>query len=409
MMLRRTASGVVAAALAVAAFSGVAAATDSEQETKGVVTIGVVAPLEGGLTSFGRGIRDSVRLAVRQANDAEVLPGWTIKVRAVDDSSDPARGMRAARKLVSDPSVVAVIGPYNSGVAEAILPTLADADLALVSPSNTLTSLTRGDDPDAPERPSPNYFRLVGPDSVQAVFLAEQARARGFSRAAVVSETKAVSKGLADQFAAAFADRGGTVLVRTTVPDGAGASAFTDFIASASASTPDVVFFGGEYEVAGTLRAAATKAGLTAPLLGGDGMNDPAYIAAAGAAADGTYASATGVPIDTLANGAEFRAAYAQAGFRSDPTNYGPYAYDATNTVLTALRAIAARATGTKQGAQKLPADARRSVVAAVQAADTAGLTGRIAFDEYGDTLDPQFTLYQVAGSPAAWVAQRPA
>ena len=91
------------------------------------VTIGVIAPIDGGLTSFGQGIRNSVQLAVKQANASEPIKGWTIKVRVLDDSSDPDKGAAAAKKLAADPNVVAVVGPYNSGVAQSVLPVLAEA------------------------------------------------------------------------------------------------------------------------------------------------------------------------------------------------------------------------------------------------------------------------------------------
>jgi branched-chain amino acid transport system substrate-binding protein len=390
---------LVIIALAALTWANVAAApagaTDSSER---VVTIGVIAPIDAGLTSFGQGIRDSVQLAVLQANAARAIPGWTIKVRALDDSSDPAKGVRAAKKLAADPTVVAVVGPYNSGVAEKILPVLAAKGIALVSPSNTLTSLTLGADPAKPQRPYANYFRLVGPDSLQAVFLANQARSLGYATAAVASETKAVSKGLADEFVAAFAAAGGTTSVRTTVPDNATAAQFADFVTAAKQAAPDFVFFGGEYNVAGTLRAATYAAGLSVPLLGGDGMNDPAYLTAAGQMADRSFASGVGVPIETLAGADEFLAAYRAAGFTVDPTDYGPYAYDAANAVVASLAPALS-------GKKALPSDVRAKVVAGLQATMSAGLTGQIAFDGYGDTRDPQFTLYRVEGSPAAWVA----
>ncbi len=225
------------------------------------VTIGVIAPIDGGLTSFGQGIRNSVRLAVQQANASDPIKGWTIKVRVLDDSSDPAKGEAAAKKLAADPTVVAVVGPYNSGVAQSVLPVLAKRGIALVSPSNTLTSLTLGDNAAEVARPFADYFRLVGPDSLQAQFLAVQARARGFSSAAVVSETKAVSQGLADAFADAFVKGGGTVTVQQTVPDGA--TTFGEFLAAVAPEPPGLLFFGGEYQVAAALRTAATEAGVT--------------------------------------------------------------------------------------------------------------------------------------------------
>ena len=267
---------VTTLSLGVAGLAAGAAAAASSR----TATIGVIAPIDGGLTSFGLGIRNSVQLAVDQANEQHTIPGWTLKVRALDDSSDPAKGKAAAATLAADHSVVAVVGPYNSGVALEAAPVLAKRGVALVSPSNTLTSLTVGADPAHPKRQWKTYFRLVGPDSVQAKYLASQAKALGFKSAAVVSETKAVSKGLADEFAAAFTAAGGSVSVRKVVPDGA--TDFSEFLTAAKPATPSLLFFGGEYNVAATLRTAATGAGISAPLMGGDGMNDPAYIAGRG-------------------------------------------------------------------------------------------------------------------------------
>ncbi|HEX9505806.1 MAG TPA: ABC transporter substrate-binding protein, partial [Acidimicrobiia bacterium] len=191
---------LVASLCCTIAFAGAPAA---HAATRPTVTIGVIAPIDAGLTSFGRGIRNSVILAVRQATNKASVKGWNIKVRTFDDSSDPAKGAAAAKKLAADKSVVAVIGPYNSGVAQLAAPVLAKRGLALISPSNTLTSLTEGNDPTHPKRQWKTYFRMVGPDSQQAKFLALQAKQLGYTMAAVVSETKAVSQGLADEFAAA--------------------------------------------------------------------------------------------------------------------------------------------------------------------------------------------------------------
>jgi branched-chain amino acid transport system substrate-binding protein len=382
----------IVAALSLGA-AGLAAGSAAAASSR-TATIGVIAPIDGGLTSFGLGIRNSVQLAVDQANEQHAIPGWTLKVRALDDSSDPAKGKAAAATLAADRSVVAVVGPYNSGVALEAAPVLAKRGVALVSPSNTLTSLTVGADPAHPKRQWKTYFRLVGPDSVQAKYLASQAKALGFNSAAVVSETKAVSKGLADEFAAAFTAAGGSVSVRKIVPDAA--TDFSEFLTAAKPAAPSLLFFGGEYNVAATLRTAATGAGISAPLMGGDGMNDPAYIAGAGAAANGSYASGVGVQLAKLPGAGPFIAAYNAKGYTNAPSDYGPYAYDATNAVIAALKSAV-------KGKKSLPAGVRLKVVAGLQKTNLDGVTGTVRFDRYGDTRKPTFTLYRVAGSPPAW------
>jgi branched-chain amino acid transport system substrate-binding protein len=59
-------------------------------------------------------------------------------------------------------------------------------------------------------------------------------------------------------------------------------------------------------------------------------------------------------------------------------------------------------------GKQKLPAGIRKQVVRGVQATDTNGISGAIAFDRYGDTTNPRFTLYRVEGTPLAWTQDSP-
>jgi branched-chain amino acid transport system substrate-binding protein len=150
--------------------------------------------------------------------------------------------------------------------------------------------------------------------------------------------------------------------------------------------------------VAATLRQAATAAGISAPLMGGDGMNDPMYITGAGAAATGSYASGVGAPLATLPGAATFTSAYNSQGFSSAPTDYGPYAYDATNAVLAILKPLL-------KGKTSLPSNIRSKVVNGLQATNASGVTGTVGFDQYGDTRHPTFTLYTVTGSPPGWVA----
>ena len=54
----------------------------------------------------------------------------------------------------------------------------------------------------------------------------------------------------------------------------------------------------------------------------------------------------------------------------------------------------------------KVPSDInalRSSVVDGVQKSDFEGISGKVAFDEYGDTTNKQLTVYQV--TKGAWKA----
>ncbi|MCG6500058.1 branched-chain amino acid ABC transporter substrate-binding protein, partial [Kitasatospora sp. A2-31] len=49
------------------------------------VTIGVDAPLTGDLSALGLGIRNSVELAAKQANEKNEVPGIKFQIKALDD------------------------------------------------------------------------------------------------------------------------------------------------------------------------------------------------------------------------------------------------------------------------------------------------------------------------------------
>lgn len=366
-----------------------------------VVTVGVVAPLDAGLTQFGRGIRNSVELAVVQANAMNLLDGRRIVVQAVDDSSDASVGARNAAAIAGNGTVIGVVGTYNSGVARVVAPQMVAAGITMISPGNTDPSLTLGPDRAHPERQFSTYFRVVANDSLQGIVLAQFAAADlAIHRAAVVADAKQVSQGLANDFRAAFEAAGGDVVSFEIVPEGD--TDYAPFAQRAAAAEPELLFFGGEYDHAALLKTAAVGAGLAVPLMGGDGIQADDYITAAGAISEGDLATSVGAPIEQEPRGTAFLEAYEDQGFSDPPTTFGPYAYDAANILIAAARAAL-------HGGSKVDGRVRTDILANVQAGDDdllsmfgGPVTGEIGFDAFGDTINPVLTVYRVEGGK--WV-----
>lgn len=346
-----------------------------------LVKIGVVAPLDAGLVEFGRGIRNSVELAVRLANESGQFQ-VAFQVVALDDSSTPSVGEAAARELAADPQVIGVVGTYNSGVAALVKPVLNEAGIVMISPGNTDPTLTLGPNPAVPVRPHSNYFRLVVPDSIQGSVLAEHAfNTLGVREVALVSEDKPVSLALVDAFETRFVALGGTVVGEQQFA--VGTSDFSGVIAAIQGVNPDLIVFGGEFASAGPFRNQATTAGLTVPLMGSDGIKDAAYITLGGAGSEGDFASSLGAPLNSQPQGPAFLAAYQSAGFAEPPSDFGPYAFDAARLILEAVG---------RRGFD------RAGVIADVQQANTQGITGPLSFDAFGDTRNRVVTIYRVVG-----------
>src|ERR1700735_4950432 len=74
--------------------------------------------------------------------------GYKIEIMVLDDGTatagqyDPAQAATNARKMVSDSSVVAALGPQMSGSGKAMSPILSQADLAIITPSSTNPDIT---------------------------------------------------------------------------------------------------------------------------------------------------------------------------------------------------------------------------------------------------------------------------
>ncbi len=371
--------------------------SDSSDSTSGPAkkkaTIGVIAPLSGDLSAMGLGIQHSVELAVKQANDAGALPGWTLQVNPKDDETKPEPGKNGATQLASDDSVVGVVGTLNSSVAAPVQPVLKSANIVMVSPANTNPTLTRGPNPDDPKRLYPNYFRTCTTDTVQGPFAAQYLLKKGINKVATMHDKKTYGQGLVNAFTKEFTAKGGQVVTAQTInPDD---SNYAAAISQVKAAGPQAVYYGGEYPQAGPLSQQLHAAGLSVPLMGGDGIYDATYIRLAGAQATGDLATSVGAPLDKLPKGKDFLDAYNAAGYQEPPSAYGAYSYDAANAIIAGLKVSLKDAATVK--------DARKATIDAVGQVNFDGLTGKVAFDEYGDSTTRVLTVYKV--TDGQWVA----
>ncbi|MFE5535944.1 bifunctional serine/threonine-protein kinase/ABC transporter substrate-binding protein [Streptomyces sp. NPDC056519] len=361
------------------------------------VVIGVDAPLSGGLSSMGLGIRNSAELAVRTANETKPVPGVTFEIKAMDDAGDPAKGASNAARFVDDDKVLGVVGPLNSGVAKTFAPPLARANMAVVSPGNTDPVLTLGSAWAAgnPSRPYPTYFRTVATDVDQGPFAARYLHGEGKkTKLYVVDDASAHGTALTSGLTAEFRKLGGTV-VGTEQVDPA-ERAFAGLAERVRSSEADAVYFGGYYDTAAPLSRQLDQAGVNVPLMGGDGIFDQQYLTT-NPKAEGDLATNIGVAAGETAAGQDFLARYRKAGYTDAAGWYGPYAYDATWTLIEAVKAVVAAHGGT------LPADARTQLPSAVALLGFDGVTGRIGFDGNGDTVNRRLTVYAVRGG--SWTA----
>jgi branched-chain amino acid transport system substrate-binding protein len=372
--------------------AGGTATTAGQTQT---VKIGFISPLSGSLSALGIGMKNSVDLAIKQANAAGTIKGWKIELAAEDDTAKADVGAQVATKLASDPAVGGVVGTLNSSVALQVQPILNTANIAMISPANTGVALTFGADAANKKRPYASYFRVAANDGIQGPFGADYASKDAASKTVVaIHDKKAYGQGLVEAFKARFEKNGGKVAAVETINPGD--QDFSAVITKIKPLNPDLIYYGGEYPEAGPLSNQLKKAGIKAPLMGGDGIYDPKFVELATAAsAEGDLSTSVGAPPEKLASAKAYLDAYKAGGYSDPFGGYGPQAYDSANAIINAMAKVL-------PGKTSLDSATRKAIVDAIQANTFDGATGKVGFDAFGDTITPVLTAYKVTGGK--WV-----
>jgi DNA-binding SARP family transcriptional activator/ABC-type branched-subunit amino acid transport system substrate-binding protein len=364
-------------------------------------------PLQGGGIAYTHQMVEAIRLVLERRGYR--AGAYTIGYQSCDDSTAQAGGSGSIRCYLNaeayarNPDVIGVVGSYNSFCSEQEIPVANQAPggpLAMISPSNTVTTLTRlvpgVNDPAFLEHLYPtgerNYVRTPAASHLTAEPLARFAKSRGVKRlfltwdrnvpywATFAADVRQAARHLGLEIAGSApfdpearnyeklarriaATRASGVMLAANVPPGTRA-------------------------LLGDLRAGL---GPDVTLIGSEGFYDD--LSPAGQAARGMYVAYPGAAVEVLPReGKRFlKALEARTG---KPGLF--YTADAAQAAEILLDAIA-RSDGTR------PSVTRQLFQTRVK----NGLLGNISFDENGDPVEAPVTIYRWAGGKAGFVADR--
>ena len=331
--------------------------------------IGYQGPLTGSNKQLGINEVNSVTLAVSQANAAKNLC-FQLAVLQSDDGGTPAGAPAAAAALLQDTAVVGVVGPAFSGATTAVGQKYAQANMALISPSATLATLT--------SQGFTTFHRIVPTDGVEGKATADYLAGK-FKSVFVVDDTSTYGAGVAGVVATELKAKGIKVDTQSIAPT-------TDYSAVATkvaASNDDAMYYGGYDAQAGLLAKALQAASYKGFEISGNGGKSSVFTSTAGAAGDGYYFACGCLDATTAPSAAAFSKAYT-AKFNTPPSTYSPEAFDATNAMIFAISV-----------AQKAGAVTRAAVETAVNALDYTGITTTVKFTPTGEVAQATVNLYE--------------
>jgi branched-chain amino acid transport system substrate-binding protein len=341
-------------------------------------------PRTGSSNSQTTSIVNGIKLALEETGGR--VAGLALSYEDWDDASpergawDPALEAANADKAINDPSVMALIGPYNSGAAKISMPKTNTAGLLHVSPSVTWPGLTKPGIGEANEpavyRPKGgiNFFRVGPADDIQGLVGAEWAKVLGVKTAYVLHDRELYGKGVAEIFRRSAPAQEIQVLEFEGIDPRS--SNYRSLATKIRQRRPDLVYFGGTTQSnAGQLAKDLRASGVAAKFMVPDGCFEQAFIQSAGAdnLNGRTYITFGGVPPEQLqGKGKTFYENYKKK-FGSAPEAYAAYGYEAAQVVL--------------EGIKKAGKADRASIIRAVsEIKDFDGALGKWSFDANGDT-----------------------
>jgi branched-chain amino acid transport system substrate-binding protein len=303
-----------------------------------------------------------------------------------------------ANAYAQNKSLIGVIGTFNSGCAEIIIPVLnraSDGPIGMISPANTYVGLTHagpGTAAGEPDKYYPtgtrNYIRIVAADDYQGAADALLTKQLGLKSVYILNDKEAYGLGVATDFKNSLVNPSVGVKVAGFAAWNGKASSYTGLATKIKQSGADSVFLGGLIcENGGKLiKDLRTVLGSDVTILSPDGFTPiSAVVDGAGTASEGQYVSVAGQPNENLGpTGKKFVAEFGKSIGGENPDPYSAYAAQAAQVLLTAIQ----KSDGTRKSVSENLLNTKV----------TDGILGSFTINSNGDTNSNPVTIYQIKG-----------
>jgi branched-chain amino acid transport system substrate-binding protein len=353
------------------------------------IRIGTLLAISGDTASLGLDSQHGAELGADYLDgtlDATPgqIAGHDVEFQHEDDQCAAEGGQAGGRRLASDPTIVAVIGTSCSssalGVADQIL---GDAQIPLISPSNTSPALTD------PATHNEFYLRTAHNDLIQGAAMAQFASEElGAQTAATIHDGSPYADGLQQVFCDSFtADYGGTCTTQEAVQ--VGDTDFVPLLTRIAGDEPDLLYYPIFLPEGGliTQQARDVEGLANTDLAGADGMLTSDFVPSAGAAGDGVFLSGPSLEFSGDFYTGEFLPAYEEQYGEEPTAAFHAHSFDAFNILTAAIEEVAVDDGGTTL----IP---RQGLLDRLyETAGYEGIVGTFTCNENGDCLQSDVTM----------------
>ncbi len=304
---------------------------ETGKEEQQVYKIGCILSLSGAASPLGIPEKNAIQLLAEEINAAGKIK---IELIIEDDQSDPAKATQAARKLIEQDKVIAIIGSSNTPCSLAIKEVVNQAKIPMMCPSagNVITDVD-----------NTWVFRTAPKDAVAVKTLLEYIKSEGsIKKVAILHDSNAFGQSGADQIKKDAPAYGLTVVAvekyETNAPD------LTAQMTKLKNANPDAIIVWGTNPGPAIAAKARVQLGIKVPMFGSHGIANKKFIELAGDAAEGVVFPAGKIlvpdqleendPIKAVIE--EFSKKY-EAKYNEKAVTFTAHGYDALKILADAL------------------------------------------------------------------------
>ena len=251
------------------------------------VRLGVNAELTGNKPAIGDSCKKAMELLVAQINqDGGLKVGdkqVPVKLYIADNGDEVKLAVAAARKLISQDKVLAIIGPNVSSLAIPAARICEDNKVVMISPWSTNPKTTAG---------KKFIFRACFTDNFQGQVMAKFARQdlKATTAAVLYDVDNEYNKDIAKFFKQSLEADGGRVAAYASYT--AGAKEFSSQLTTIKAASPQVLFLPNYYNEVPLQVKQARALGITCPIIGSDSWGSHELLTLGAKALEGCFFSA---------------------------------------------------------------------------------------------------------------------
>ncbi|TMF09005.1 MAG: hypothetical protein E6I37_15670 [Chloroflexi bacterium] len=360
------------------------------------VQIAAEGPFTGPQAVIGAGALQAIQLAVKDFNKAGGVNGTPVTLLIWDDQHTAQVAQNFQAVGISDPTVLGIVGPMNSGVVLGTAPGLQQASppLPLVSESASAVKVS--------ESGWSVVHRVNARDDAQGPADAKFMMDQGAKKVFVMDAKSDYSIGLADQTEKYLKDHNVSTQRESAQQ---GQKDFSTIVTKIKASGAEWVYFADEGPEAvflvNEMKHQSLTIGNNIQFLGTDGEEDASIIANTQGAYAGAYATNIAADPAGLTSSAaqnyvtEFKTEYGPDSLSKAGPFYGS-AYEAAQVLLQAI----------KNSPVKNGKISRADVLSNLGTATFNTIFGSVKFDSKGDVQGGGIYVYQAKGTQMVVVKQ---